>query len=310
MIQNSDSVGQQFLANLQLLQEQMAQTQAQVSSGYRISQPSDDPADLGDVLQLESDLGQVTQVSNNLSSVSGEVNSAESALENATNLLQQAASFAEQGVSTTITASERTALSGQVSQVLSELVSAANTNTNGEYIFSGDETSSPPYQLDATSPTGVDQLVTSPAPRLIQDATGVTFAVSLTAQQIFDSRDPVTGAPDANNIFNAVNSLATALAANNQAGITAAVGSIQTAQDYLSQQLQFYGGVQDQIANATDVAQKFQLQDQTSLSQERDTNMASASVALTQEQTDYQAAVQAEAALPRTSLFNYLQNGS
>jgi flagellar hook-associated protein 3 FlgL len=310
MIQNSGSVGQQFLANLQLLQEQMAQTQAQVSSGYRISQPSDDPADLGDVLQLESDLGQVTQVSNNLTSVSGEVNTAESALENATNLLQQAASFAEQGVSTTITASERTALAGQVSQVLSELVSAANTNTNGEYIFSGDETSSPPYQVDPTSPTGVDQLVTSPAPRLIQDATGVTFAVSLTAQQIFDSRDPVTGAPDANNIFNAVNSLATALANNDQTGITAAVGSIQTAQDYLSQQLQFYGGVQDQIANATDVAQKFQLQDQTSLSQMRDTNMASASVALTQEQTDYQAAVQAEAALPRTSLFNYLQNGS
>lgn len=308
MIQNSDSVGQQFLANLQILQEQMAQTQAQVSSGYRISQPSDDPGDVGDVLQLESDLGQVTQVSNNLTSVSSEVNTAEGALENATNLLQQAASFGEQGAGTDITASQRTALAGQVSEVLSELVSAANTNNNGEYVFSGDETSSPPYQLDATSPTGVDQLVTSPTPRLIQDATGVTFAVSLTAQQIFDHEDG-TGAPDASNVFLAVNSLATALAANDQTGITAAIGSIQTAQAYLSQQLQFYGGVQDQIANATDVAQKFQLQDQTSLSQVRDTNMASASVALTQEQTDYQAAVQAEASLPRTSLFNYLQNG-
>ncbi len=308
MIQNSDSVVQQFLANLQILQEQMAQTQGQISSGYRISQPSDNPGAVGDVLQLESDLGQVTQVSNNLTSVSSEVNTAEGALENATNLLQQAGSLAAQGASTTVSASERTALSQQVSQVLSELVSAANTNNNGEYVFSGDETSSPPYQLDATSPTGVDQLVTSPTPRLIQDATGVTFAVSLTAQQIFDHEDG-TGAPDASNVFLAVNSLATALAANDQTGITAAIGSIQTAQAYLSQQLQFYGGVQDQIANATDVAQKFQLQDQTSLGQVRDTNMAAASVALTQEQTDYQAAVQAEAALPRTSLFNYLQNG-
>jgi flagellin-like hook-associated protein FlgL len=57
------------------------------------------------------------------------------------------------------------------------------------------------------------------------------------------------------------------------------------------------------------VAQKFQLQDQTSLGQVRDTDMASASVALTQEQTSYQAAVQSEAALPKTSLFNYLANG-
>jgi flagellar hook-associated protein 3 FlgL len=308
MIQNSDAIGQQFLANLQLLQQRLAQTQGQISSGYRINQPSDDPGNLGDVLQLESRLGQVTQVAKNLSSVSGEVNTAESALENATQLLEQAGSLATQGASTFVTASQRTALSQQVSQILAELVSAANTNYEGQYVFSGDQTGTPPYQLDSTSPTGVDSLVTAPAPRLIQDASGVTFAVSLTAQQIFDSSDS-SGVPDANNVFAALNSLATALANNDQAGITAAVGSIQTAQDYLSQQLEFYGNVQDQVTNATDVAQKFQIQDQTSLSQARDTDMASATVALTQEQTNYQAAVQAEAALPRTSLFNYLQNG-
>ena len=216
--------------------------------------------------------------------------------------------MAAEGASTTVSASERTGLSQQVSEILSELVSAANTSFNGQYVFAGDETTTAPYQLDSSSSTGVDQLVTAPAPRLIQDATGVTFAVSLTAQQIFDSQNS-SGTPDASNVFAAVNGLATALAANNQAGITAAMGSLQTAQTYLSQQLQFYGGVQNQIANATDVAQKFQLQDQTSLSQVRDTDMASASVALTQEQTSYQAAVQAEAALPKTSLFNYLANG-
>ena len=155
----------------------------------------------------------------------------------------------------------------------------------------------------------MDQLVTSPAPRLIQDATGVTFAVSETAAQIFDHRDQ-NDQPDASNVFYAVKNLATALANNDQTAITTALGSLQTAQNYLSQQLQFYGGVQDQISNATDVAQKFQLQDQTSLSQVRDTDMATASVALTQEQTSYQAAVQAEAAMPKTNLFDYLQNGS
>ncbi|HEY1757511.1 MAG TPA: hypothetical protein VGG72_19215 [Bryobacteraceae bacterium] len=309
MIQNSSSVGQQFLANLQLLQQQISQTQAQISSGYQINQPSDDPGKLGDVLQLESSLGQVTQVASNLSNVSGEVNTAESALENATQLLEQAGSLAAQGVSTTVSAAEQTGLSGQVSQILSELVSSANTNFEGQYVFSGDETSSPPYQLDPTSPTGVEELVTAPAPRLIQDATGVTFAVSLTAQQIFDHEDS-TGAPDASNVFLAVNSLATALAAGDTAGIATAINSIQTAQDYLGQQLQFYGDVQDQIANATDVAEKFQLQDQTSLGQLRDTNVASASVDVTQEQTSYQAAVEAESAMPKSSLFDYLNSGA
>ncbi len=71
MIQNSGAVSQQFLANLQLLQQQMATTQHQISSGTKISQASDAPNSVGDVLQLESDLGRVNQVTSNLNLVSG-----------------------------------------------------------------------------------------------------------------------------------------------------------------------------------------------------------------------------------------------
>jgi flagellar hook-associated protein 3 FlgL len=305
MIQNSDSVGQQFLANLQTLQQQMASTQAQVSSGYRVNQVSDDPGSVADILELESNLGSVNQVASNLSSVSGEVNTAEGALESATQLLEQATSLGAQGANSTNSASEQTGLSQQVEQILSQLVSISSTTFEGQYIFSGNQTSSPSYQLDPTSPTGVTQLITNPANRLIQDASGVTFAVSETAAEIFDSRDS-TGQPDASNVFFAVKSLATALASNDQSAITTAMSSLQAASDYLAQQLQFYGGVQDQIANATSVAQKFQLQDQTTLGDVRNTDMASASVDLAREQTSYQAAIQAESTVPRTSLFNFL----
>src|ERR1700730_6348241 len=111
MIQNSGSVGQQFLASLQLLQQEMATTESQISSGYRINQLSDNPGAVGDVLQLESDLGRGTRVASSLSSVAGEVNTAETALENATQLLQQVSSIAAQGASTTVTAAQRTGFS-------------------------------------------------------------------------------------------------------------------------------------------------------------------------------------------------------
>ena len=38
----------------------------------------------------------------------------------------------------------------------------------------------------------------------------------------------------------------------------------------------------------------------------KDTDVAAASVAMTQQQASYQAAIQAEAAMPKTSLFSYL----
>jgi flagellar hook-associated protein 3 FlgL len=305
MIQNSSAVGQQFLANLQRLQEQMASTQNQISSGTKISQPSDAPSSLSDVLQLESDIGRVTQVTNNLNLVSGEVNTAESALETATQLMDQLSSLASEGAGTTVSASTRTTLAQQVQQILSTLVSTSQTQFNGTYVFSGDQSSEPSYQADPASTTGVDRLITTQSTRLIQDPTGITFAVSKTAQDIFDHRN-ADDSVASDNVFAAVKGLQTALANNDTAGITAAIDSLNTARDYMSQQLAFYGGVQSQISNATDIAQKFQLQYQTSLSQQTKTDTAAASIALTQEQSSYQAAIAAESTVPKTSLFSYI----
>ncbi len=305
MIQNSGAISQQFLTNLNLLQQQMAATQQQISSGSKISQASDAPNSVGDVLQLESDLGRVNQVTSNLNLVSGSVNSAESALETATQMLDQVSSIATQAVGTTASAASRTTFSQQVGQILTSLVGVSQTQFNGAYVFGGDQPTTPSYQVDFSNANGVDRLVTTQSTALIQDASGITFAVSKTAQDIFDHRNPDdTLASD--NVFAAVNSLRVALANNDQPGISAAITSLQSAQSYLSQQLAFYGGVQNQISNAQDVAQKFQLQDQTSLSNETSTDVAAASVSLTQEQASYQAAIQAESAMPRNSLFDYL----
>jgi flagellar hook-associated protein 3 FlgL len=309
MIQNSGAISQQFLTNLDLLQQQMAATQQQLSSGTKISQPSDAPNSVGDVLQLESDLGRVNQVTSNLNLVSGAVNSAESALETATQLLDQVSSIAAQGAGSTATADTRTTLSQQVGQILTSLVGVSQTQFNGTYVFGGDQPTSPSYQVDLNSPTGVDRLVTTQSTALIQDASGITFAVSKTAQDIFDNRNPDDSVAS-NNVFAAVNSLRVALANNDTAGINTAISSLSTAQSYLSQQLAFYGGVQNQISNAQDVAQKFQLQDQTSLSNETSTDVAAASVSLSQEQASYQAAIEAESTMPKTSLFDYLTSAS
>jgi flagellar hook-associated protein 3 FlgL len=214
-------------------------------------------------------------------------------------------SLAAQSVGSTVSAASRITFSQQVGQILSSLVGVSQTQFNGAYVFGGDQSSSPSYQVNVSQPNGVDRLVTAQATRLIQDASGITFAVSKMAQDIFDHRNP-NDSLASDNIFAAVHSLQIALANNDQSGIGAAIASIKTAQNYLSQQLAFYGGVQNQITNAIDLAQKFQLQDKTALSQVKDTDIAEASVALSQQQASYQAAIQAEASMPRTSLFSYL----
>ena len=305
MLQTLDPMRRQFLNDLTSLQNRMTKTQAELTSGIRISKPSDDPTAVGDVLQLESDIGRVTQVTSNLNGVKSEVDTASGVVQNAVSLLDQARSLAAQGASTTISPTERTAMAAQAEQILNTLIDDSRATFDGHYLFSGDSSLQAAYTVNLANPNGVDRLLTAPATRLIQDSSGQTFAVAKTAQDLFDHRNPDDSLA-ADNVFAAMNSLRVALANNDQAAVVAASASIQTAQDYLNQQGAFYGAVQNRITNALDVAQKFQLQSQTALSNERDTDVAAAATDLTQEQLSQQAAMQAQAAIPRNSLFDLL----
>jgi len=244
-------------------------------------------------------------VTNNLNGVKSEVDSASQVVQDSVSLLDQARTLAAQGASGTLNASARTTLAAQAEQILNSLVDDSRAKFDGQYLFSGDSSLQPAYVVDLANPNGVDRLLTAPATRLIQGSTGVVFAVSKTAQDLYDHRNPDDSLA-ADNVFAAVNSLRVALANNDQAGTLAAAVSIQTAQDYLSQQGAFYGAVQNRISNALDIAQKFQLQWQTALSNERDTDVAAAATDMTQEQLSQQAAMQAQGSMPRGSLFDFL----
>ena len=306
MLQSFDPVRERFLADLASLNDRISKTQAQLSSGVRISLPSDDPRAVGDVLQLQSDIGKVTQVTANLNNVKSEVDSASGVVQDAVSLLDQARSLAAQGASATLSPAVRPTLAAQVEQILSALVDASRATFAGRYLFSGDSSTQPAYEVNLANPNGVDRLLTAPATRLIQDSNGVVFAVSKTAQDLFDHRNPDDSIA-ADNVFAAVNSLRVALLNNDQPGTAAAAAALQKAQDYLSLQGTFYGAVQNRVTNALDVAQKFQLQWKSALSDERDTDIAAATTDLSQERLIQQAALQAQASMPRNSLFDFLK---
>lgn len=306
MLQSFDPVRQKFLADLAAISDRINKTQAQLTSGVRINRPSDDPRAVGDVLQLQSDIGRVNQVTANLNSVKNEVDSASGVVQDAVSLLDQARTLGAQGASETLSAQGRIALAAQAQQILSALVDASRATFAGRYLFSGDSSAQPAYDVNLANANGVDRLLTAPATRLIQDSNGVVFAVSQTAQDLFDHRNPDDSIA-ADNVFAAVNSLRVALAANDQPGTAAAVAAIQRAQDYLSLQGTFYGAVQNRVSNSLDIAQKFQLQWKAALSDERDTDIAAATTDLQAERLSQQSALQAQASMPHSSLFDFLK---
>jgi flagellar hook-associated protein 3 FlgL len=306
MFPNLSGSLQSYMANLDRTQNMLTQSQSEVSSGYKVQQASDNPAAVDGILQLVADLAQNQQVQTNLGLAGSELNTADSALQSAVQAVQSAVSIAAQGANSTADATERANLAQQVSGLQQTLVGISQTTVNGRYIFSGDQDAQPSYQLDPTQPEGVMQLTSSASTRVIQDATGMPIAVAKTAQEIFDAKNP-DGTAATGNVFAAVNSLLTALQNNDQAGIANAATSLKSAGAYLNDQLAFYGEAEDRVTSATTLAQKFQTQEQASLSQLRDADIPTVAIQLSQLQVQQQATLSVEAQIEQQkNLFSYL----
>jgi flagellar hook-associated protein 3 FlgL len=294
-----------YLADLDRTQYQLQHIQDQVTSGLRVQRAADDPLSVPDILQIQSYLAQNKQLQTNLGNVKAELESSDAALQDAVKAIEDAISLAAQGASTTASAQQRSILAEQIKGLQETLVGLSQTSVNGRYVFSGDQDTQPAYQLDLSQPDGVTKLLSSPATRVIQDANGAVISSSKTAGEIFDPRNS-DGTPATGNAFAALNALRVALENNDSAAISQAQSALHAADDYVNVQAVFYGNAQNRVASSIDLAQKFQLEHQTELSQLRDTDVPAAALQLTQLQTQEQASLAVQAKKSGMSLFDFL----
>lgn len=293
---------QSFLDGMTQIQQREARAQQELTTGLRINTVSDAPDQISNLLSLRSALARNAQIGQNLASVKSETDAAESAVSNAVSLVEQAQSLGTQGASdlTTDAATTRQQLAQQLGNVLTELVNIANTSVGGRYIFAGDNDQTQPYTIDLTQTNPVSAYAGSDSTRQVEAPNGSTFAIAQTAQQLFDA------AGAGNNVFQSINNLRNAMLNNDSAGIQSAVAQVGSTDQYLNNELAFYGNVQDQVTNATNDQATYNTQLQTQLSSLEDADETQAITDLTQAQTQQQAALTSEAQLPRTSLFNFL----
>jgi flagellar hook-associated protein 3 FlgL len=301
MISSLNPSAQQFLNNLNAIDQQMQQAQTELSTGLSVNQVSDAPDEVSAILQTRASLSATTQINTDLGQTTTEVNTGEQSLESAVTLFDQVQTLGAEGNTATATAASQATMGQQVNSILQQMVGLADTQVGGRYIFSGDSDQQQPYTIDTTqTPPVVSSYLGSATTRMAQHPDGSTFPVALTAQTIFDSSDPTT------NVFSSIENLANALNSGDSSAIQTAVSGLSTVGDYLNQQLAFYGTTQDTVQEATTYSQTLQTQLQTQLSNLEDADSAGAIEQLTQAQTQDQAALQSEALLPRTSLFNFL----
>src|ERR1035441_3225817 len=134
-----------YVTNLVSALDQTQSTQqqltAELSSGVRINSLSDDPISSGRNVLLLDRMQQDDSFTHSSSIVTGQLQVADSALGSVVSQLTQAISLAISANNGTMNASNVQSVANQISGILSEVQSLANTNYQGQFIFAGGQTS-------------------------------------------------------------------------------------------------------------------------------------------------------------------------
>ncbi len=131
--------------SISTVQEQLLKVQNELTTGKRLTSPSNDPGDAAIAQQLRKMLEQRQAYSANLKSANSKLSDVDSTLGDLTDILQQAQTIASQNVGSDVTPDGRIAAAAVIDNLYSQAISIANKQSNGLYMFGGDRGTTAPY---------------------------------------------------------------------------------------------------------------------------------------------------------------------
>jgi len=270
----------------------------QVSTGKRINVPSDDPAAASSALGERARLDRIDSYTQAGNAVNARFTVVDSVLSDVLNQLTAAQTAGVSAQGSTVTQGQRNAAIQQLNAIRDSLVSDFNTQFQGTYLFSGTQSKTAPYSQGAGGAVSAYQGNSTVASVNIDD----TRSVSLTfnAQQILQG-------PDAKDVFGSLNDLTTAIATNDNAGISTALGALNRVFGRVTLAQTTVGTSMNAVDASAQQLQAAKSAATSRLSSLEDADMAAAISQMSQADTAYRAALSAMANAGKLSLMDYLQ---
>ncbi|HZG59674.1 MAG TPA: flagellar hook-associated protein FlgL [Anoxybacillus sp.] len=142
-----------MIRNLSTSYENLGKYQEQLTTGKKITRPSDDPVVAMKGIAYREDLARVKQYQRNIGEVHNWIDSADDALDKVGLALQRVQELVVQASTDTATPEDRKKIADEIDQIQKQIVDVANTKVGGKYIFNGADTKNPlfvGYPGDAT----------------------------------------------------------------------------------------------------------------------------------------------------------------
>jgi flagellar hook-associated protein 3 FlgL len=189
-----------LVGSLDQAQASEQQLTAELSSGVSITSLSQNPVAAGENVLLLSQIQQDDSFTQSSSLVTGQLQVADSTLGSVVSQLTQALSLATSANNGTLNAGDVQAVGQQISGILDEVQSLANTNFQGQYIFAGAQTTTTPFTTSTNGSPNVTTYNGDQGVNYLQTPDGQKIQLNVPGSQVFQG----TGT---NSVFGALNSL-------------------------------------------------------------------------------------------------------
>jgi flagellar hook-associated protein 3 FlgL len=298
-----------LLANINQALDRIDTTQQELSTGKRINQPSDDPYGTSLALQLNNQLANLTSYSNNVTDGTGWTQATNSALTNITNSVQRIRELTVSAANGTQTQADMQASAAEVNQLIDEIKQDANSQYNGQYVFSGAATGTAAYQAGISVPPGTSDPYggdTGQVTRTIGPNT--SLAINANLSEVLGSGQTVSGQPAGDNLLlNTLRNIADDMQSGNSAALSGTdLGQLDKNFNSLTGLTAGLGATTDRLNMAASRIESLQASETQALSDTQDADMAQTEINYSTQQAALTAALQAGAHIVQQSLMDFL----
>lgn len=222
---------QQQLSSIMNLSSDLATASAQVSSGMRVTKPSDDPVAASQAVLLSQTQASSETYSTARDNAETSLSVEDSTLDEIVNVIQSVQTLLVKAGNTTYSDSDRESMATELQSLKDQLVALGNsTDGSGNYIFGGYATDSEPFTV---ADDGTVTYTGSSSAISLQISSSLSITIGDTGSSLLGE--------DGSNIFDTIDSVMTALGT-----------SLDEAEDSDAAEEEYSATINDAIATLSD----------------------------------------------------------
>ena len=291
---------------LSTIQNNLSQTQTQLSTSLQVVQPSDAPDKTSVITKLNTDIAAQANYTNTLKTLGSQLQAQDTAFQSVSTVLTKVRELTIQAANATLNSADRQTIASQISQLRDQILSIANTqDVNGNYIFAGAKVSTPAFVENAN---GVIDYKGDQTRSSAQIGTSLKLQMNTPGSDAFVrvQRPDGKGGNVGVGFFQSLGDLITSVNNSDQPNIQRGLSELSNLTLGITEANANVGTGLQAVDSQTSIVSEINLRLQSTLSDVQDLDYTTAITKMNKDQLALEAAQSSFAKISKLSLFTYM----